>query len=66
VVPGAVVSVYGTGLAPFTQVSSGFPLTTSLAGVTVSVNGINAPLYFASSGRSTSNCRLRSRPARRR
>ena len=50
VVPGAVVSVYGTGLAPFTQVSSGFPLTTSLAGVTVSVNGINAPLYFASSG----------------
>jgi len=48
--PGGVVSIYGTGLAPFTQSSSGFPLPTSLAGVSVSVNGINAPMYFASSG----------------
>ena len=50
VAPGAVVSIYGTGLAPFTQSSSAFPLPTSLAGVSVSVNGVNAPMYFASSG----------------
>jgi uncharacterized protein (TIGR03437 family) len=48
--PGAVVSIYGTGLAPFTQISNTFPLSTSLAGVTVTVNGVNAPMYFASSG----------------
>jgi uncharacterized protein (TIGR03437 family) len=50
VAPGAVVSIYGTGLAPFTQSSSGFPLPTSLAGVSVTVNGVQAPMYFASSG----------------
>jgi uncharacterized protein (TIGR03437 family) len=48
--PGGVVSIYGASLAPFTQVAGSFPLPTSLAGVTVSVNGTNAPMYFASPG----------------
>ena len=49
VAPGSIVSIFGTGLASSTQVFAGFPLTTSLAGTTVTVNGINAPMFYASS-----------------
>jgi uncharacterized protein (TIGR03437 family) len=49
VAPGSIVSIFGTGLAPSTQVFTGFPLTNSLAGTTVTVNGINAPMFYASS-----------------
>jgi len=31
VAPGSIVSIFGSGLAPSTQLFSGFPLTTSLA-----------------------------------
>src|ERR1039458_7509249 len=48
VAPGSIVSIFGSGLAPSTQLFSGFPLTTSLGGVTVSVNGVNAPIFYAS------------------
>jgi uncharacterized protein (TIGR03437 family) len=48
--PGMVMSVFGAGLAPSTQVASGLPLPLSLAGVTAKVNGVAAPLYFVSPG----------------
>ena len=49
VAPGSIVSIFGTGMAPSTQVFTGFPLTNSLAATTVSVNGVNAPMFYASS-----------------
>ena len=50
VAPGSIVAIYGTGLAPFTQLPTAFPLTTSLAGATVTVDGVPAPMFYASSG----------------
>ncbi|HEY1217445.1 MAG: SBBP repeat-containing protein [Bryobacteraceae bacterium] len=50
VAPGSIVSIFGTALAPFSQVFSGFPLTNSLAGVTVTVDGIPAPMFYSSAG----------------
>ncbi len=47
--PGEFVSIYGSGLAD-TTTSSGLPFPTSggLAGVTVTVNDVQAPVYFVS------------------
>ena len=48
--PGAIVSIYGTNLAPQTDVAASVPLPTELAGVRVEVSdGSNsefAPLFF--------------------
>lgn len=46
--PGEIVLLYGTNLAPSLQSASSLPLPTTLNGVTVTVNGINAPLYYVS------------------
>lgn len=46
--PGAVLSVFGTQLAPVTQSASSVPLPLSVSGVAVLVNGIAAPLYYVS------------------
>jgi uncharacterized protein (TIGR03437 family) len=48
--PGMILSVFGTQLARSTQAASGLPLPLSLAGVSATVNGIPAPLYYVSSG----------------
>lgn len=48
--PGMQVAVYGSGLAPSTQQAGQIPLPFSLAGVSATVNGISAPMYFVSSG----------------
>ena len=48
--PGMVLSVFGAQLARKTQVVSSPPLPLSLAGVSASVNGVAAPLYFISPG----------------
>jgi len=48
--PGMILSVFGTQLAPSTQSAASLPLPLSLAGVTASVNGVPAPLYFVSPG----------------
>ena len=45
---GAIASIFGTGLAPSTARASSVPLPTTLGGVTVTVDGIEAPLYFVS------------------
>jgi uncharacterized protein (TIGR03437 family) len=46
--PGAIASVYGNGLATGTDTAASFPLPTSLAGASITVNGIAAPLFYAS------------------
>lgn len=50
--PGMALSVYGTNLAGTTAVApaSRFPLPFLLAGVSATVNGITAPLYYVSPG----------------
>jgi uncharacterized protein (TIGR03437 family) len=48
--PGSVISVFGSQLSPVTQGSSSVPLPLSISGVAVLVNGVAAPLYYASSG----------------
>jgi uncharacterized protein (TIGR03437 family) len=44
-----VLSVFGSQLAPATVSASAVPLPTALAGVSATVNGISAPLYYVSS-----------------
>ncbi|MBK9168618.1 MAG: hypothetical protein IPM24_14265 [Bryobacterales bacterium] len=46
VAPGSFATIYGTGLASGTATASDASLGTSLGGVTVTVNGRQAPLYF--------------------
>lgn len=46
--PGALASIAGTNLATSTPPAAAAPLPTILAGATVSVNGRNAPILYAS------------------
>ncbi len=48
--PGMRAEVYGTGLAPSPTQTSRIPLPLNLAGVSVTVNGISAPVYSVSPG----------------
>src|SRR5580658_10075632 len=48
IAPGTWVSIFGTELAPSTATASGVPLQTSLGGVSVTFNGMPAPLYYVS------------------
>jgi uncharacterized protein (TIGR03437 family) len=48
--PGSIVSLYGSALAQMTLPANGFPLPTLLAGASVSINNIDAPLLFAGTG----------------
>jgi uncharacterized protein (TIGR03437 family) len=48
--PGSIAAVFGSHLAPLAMSASNVPLPTSLAGVSATVNGIPAPLYYLSSG----------------
>jgi len=50
--PGMAMSVYGTSLAPATSSAPAnrFPLPLTLQGVSATVNGVSAPLYFVSPG----------------
>ncbi len=51
VAPGEFVTIYGSGLAPVTQVTASVPFPVSgLGGVTVLVNGLPAPVYAIASG----------------
>ncbi len=47
---GAMLSLFGTGLADSTAAPSVTPLPTQLNGVSVTINGIAAPLFFVSAG----------------
>ena len=48
--PGMVLSAFGTQLAPGTVVAADLPLPLTLSGVSATINGITAPLYFISPG----------------
>ena len=48
--PGSLVSIFGSGLAPGNASAGAIPLPLSLAGVSVQINGIAAPLLFVSAG----------------
>ena len=48
--PGMLMSVFGTGLANSSATNSGNPLPYALAGVSATVNGLAAPVIYASSG----------------
>lgn len=48
VAPGSIASIFGQGLAQSTAAAPGFPLPATLGGVTVTVNGVPAPLLYAS------------------
>ena len=47
--PGMALTVFGSGLAPSTWSATGVPLPAQLAGVSATINGIDAPLYYVSS-----------------
>jgi len=46
VAPGSLVSIFGTNFASAVQVADSIPLSTTLANVSVTFNGIPAPLHF--------------------
>jgi uncharacterized protein (TIGR03437 family) len=48
--PNSIVAAFGTQLATGTQIASSQPLPTSLLNTTVTVNGVDAPLFFVSPG----------------
>jgi uncharacterized protein (TIGR03437 family) len=48
--PGAMASVFGSGLSPVSNSAPGTPLPLKLAGVSATVNGITAPLYSVAPG----------------
>jgi uncharacterized protein (TIGR03437 family) len=48
VAPGQILSLFGTGLGPTTGVAGSNNSTTTLSGVTVTLNGMPAPLLYAS------------------
>jgi uncharacterized protein (TIGR03437 family) len=48
--PGMILSIYGTQLANSTAQAKQLPLPLSLAGVSATVNGFSAPLYYVSPG----------------
>ncbi len=48
--PGELVAVFGNNLANASLSASNIPLPTSLAGVSATVNGVPAPLWFVSPG----------------
>ena len=50
IAPGAIVAIFGTGLAGSTMSALSVPLPKVLGDTSVTFNGIAAPLYFVSSG----------------
>ena len=50
VAPGSLASIFGTGLASAATPASGFPLTTTLGGASVSIASTLAPLPYVSDG----------------
>jgi uncharacterized protein (TIGR03437 family) len=46
ITPGSLISVFGTNLASGTAAADSIPLSTNLGGVSVTINGISAPLNY--------------------
>lgn len=47
---GSLISIYGTSLSPVTDIDTVTPLPPTMDGVSVTVNGVVAPLWFVSAG----------------
>jgi hypothetical protein len=48
VAPGSLAVVFGSNLSVATAAATSIPLSTQLGGVTVAINGLNAPLLYVS------------------
>jgi uncharacterized protein (TIGR03437 family) len=48
--PGMILTIYGSQLSPVTSTASSVPLPLAIAGVTVTINGVAAPIWYVSSG----------------
>jgi uncharacterized protein (TIGR03437 family) len=48
--PGSLISIFGTSLAASTATADSVPLSTSLSDASVTINGVAAPLSYASPG----------------
>ncbi|HUI55969.1 MAG TPA: hypothetical protein VLY04_13430 [Bryobacteraceae bacterium] len=48
VAPGSIISIYGPGLAQSTAFPTVFPLLMTMAGASVTIGGVPAPLFYAS------------------
>jgi len=48
--PGMLLSVFGVELAPSIQAAGSLPLPLTMLGVSATVNGVSAPLYYVSPG----------------
>jgi uncharacterized protein (TIGR03437 family) len=63
VAPGSIVAIFGTQLASQLAQADSVPLATSLAGVSVTFNNVQAPLQFVSSGQINAQVPLEVNPA---
>lgn len=50
VAPGSLATIFGSALASGTESAGSFPLPATLQGASVSVNGVSAPILYASAG----------------
>ncbi len=48
IAPGSIISIFGSNLAVSTASASGYPLPYDLGGAKVSINGVAAPMFYAS------------------
>src|SRR5690242_8965964 len=48
IAPGGLISIFGSNLAAAMTLSDSVPLSTKLGDVSVSINGVAAPIQFAS------------------
>lgn len=48
IAPGALISIFGTNIAPLTAGATALPLPTTLAATQVTINGVSVPLIFVS------------------
>jgi uncharacterized protein (TIGR03437 family) len=48
--PGTLMTVFGTQLSPLTSSAGVIPLPLNISGVSATVNGVSAPLYYVSPG----------------
>src|SRR5262249_13828098 len=49
IAPGSLISIYGSNLAASTATAGTIPLPLTLGGASVTINGVTAPLLYASS-----------------
>jgi len=48
VAPGSIASVYGVSLATSTAAANSFPISATLGGAAVTINGFSAPIFYSS------------------